>query len=213
MIFFQHGIDPHTPLRDWYFGTSFREKYDECLRKTAEVHGEMMKGLGYRLKRIHKRRPTVSSGVYSVHLGVAHGGIFWGKKSFISYFLSFRTEDLSRHVFIDSFIEDKVQKLNFMKWRLPSCRGALAWDISKIGVCGNNNILMGPLLSQQGTQCSSAAVLTAQFSCDCYRQGKGWSLVLLMRVGREYMWGPSFGGAGKRKNCSRTSLRVKRISA
>ena len=65
MIFFQHGIDPHTPLRDWYFGTSFREKYDERLRKTAELHGEMMKGLGYRLKRIHKatsngfqRRPS-----------------------------------------------------------------------------------------------------------------------------------------------------------
>ena len=37
-----------------------------------------------------KRRPTVSSGVYSVHLGVALGGIFWGKKSFISYFLSHR---------------------------------------------------------------------------------------------------------------------------
>ena len=114
-----------------------------------------------------------------------------------SIFLNRAFEPTCFHRF---FIEDKVQKLNIMKCRIPACLGALAWDISKIGVCGNNNILMGPLL-------------TAQFSCDCYRQGKGWSLVLLVRVGREYMWGPFFGGAGKRKNCSRTNLRVKRISA
>ena len=51
-------MDPHPPLQDWYFGTSFREKYEECLRKTAEVHGEMLKGLGYWLKRIHKATPN-----------------------------------------------------------------------------------------------------------------------------------------------------------
>ena len=111
MIFFQHGIDPHTPLRDWYFGTSFREKYDECLRKTAEVHGEMLKGWGYRLKRIHKATPNgFQRRLQRPSWCRAGGGIFWGKKVSFHIFYLFE-QGIWAYMFSHILcLEDKVQK-------------------------------------------------------------------------------------------------------
>ena len=108
-----------APFTRLVFWTSFVEKYDECLRKTAELRGEMMKGLGYRLKRIHKATPNGFQRRLQRPSWCGARGDILREKSFISYFLSFRTEDLSRHVFIDSFIEDKVQKIEFHEMAPP----------------------------------------------------------------------------------------------